>query len=353
MLALAHAARAEPTAPAAPAAPTPTAAPQRTVIVTVSEASAPLPIDRLTEALASQLDELGVEVRLSTGTTSSPTETDVLAFVWIEGRDGALVVHFYEPAGASLRERRIPVGGTDGSSVEEVAIIVRSAASALLERAEARGASERAEPRGVAPAAASAPAPSGEPPPRAADPPAPRAERQRFQASIAYAATPYAAAAPWQHGVMGGLGWYPSARWLVGGAYTVLPPLHHRSEGTSLVLARHPVELFVGFETPLGSPRASLRAEGALVLDPIRRETRSTSDGVEPTPAATRASWATSTRLRLAWKPGARVSLFAAGGADFLLNRFANVVGGAGEQTVLEPLRVRPRAQGGVAVDWR
>jgi hypothetical protein len=323
----------------------------QTIVVLVPEAAPPLPLQRLTEALRSQLVELGIRVQLSTGPATvgehgepGSGERDVLAFVWIERTGEALEVRFYEPAGASLRERRIPVAGTDAASVEEVAVVVRSAASALLERRRAKA----AEPP--------PPPPSGPPPRPPSKTPPPVGEPEKdvppLQASLAYAATLYAKEGPWQHGAIVSIAWRAgSTPWRFGAAYTWLPPLRHAADDWEISLSRHPIEAFVGLELAVAGPRVTLRAEGAGIYDPIVRRTSRVSAELESTPSTVRWSWATSMRLRLAWEPASRVWLFGGGGADFVVNRFENAIRDPEETTVLSPLLVRPRLQVGVAAD--
>jgi hypothetical protein len=320
----------------------------------VPEASSPLPIQRLTEALTSQLAELGVEVQTSTGRAGAPNSAtalassrrDVLAFVWIEGTPDALVIHFYEPAGTSLRERRIPVTDTDAASLEEVAVVVRSAASALLERARDQGPEQIPPPR---------PLPQLElPPPRPAPAPAlalpPRSAL--FQLSLGAVGQPYAPDLGWQGGVLLAAAWRPNrGHWLLGGAATWFPPVEYRTEQLSLELRRHPGELFVGWESRLADSPISFRAEGGLTLDAVVRRTGRVSDSLELAPQDTRWSAGASTRLRVAWTPTPRLWLFAAGGADFVFNRFDHVLEDEAETPVISPLRVRPRGQMGVALD--
>jgi len=326
--------------------------PVRTVVVMVPEASPPLPVQQLTAALTSQLAELGVEVQLSTGpapaslandaTASAPR--DVLAFVWIEGTGDALVVHFYEPAGASLRERRIPVADTGAASLEEVAVVVRSAASALLERGQP------AEPQSPPPPPPeSAPAPPPPPPPPEASTAAPL-----FQLALGYVGELYAPGIAWQSGAMSALAWRPGRRgWVVGAGYVWFPPVSYRTQELTLEIVRHPAELLVGWENPIAGPRVSFRAEGALVVDPIARHTSRASEPLRPAPDDTRWSWSASMRLRVAWAPAARWWLFGSGGADLVLNPFSYVVDDQDESTVVSPLSVRPRGQVGLAVDIR
>ena len=335
---------------AGPAAAAPEA-PIRTVVVKVPEGEPPLPLQRLVEALRSQLVELGIEVQLSTGpadggavggTTSSSPDRDVLAFVWIERTADALTVHFYEPAGTSLRERRVPVTGTDAASIEEVAVVVRSAANALLERA-AQEPSPTAEPARPPP-----PPPPPEAPPREAQP-----GLSPFQAAVGYAGTRYASEVPWQHGAQVSIAWRAgSTPWRLGAAYTWVTALRRQTEDLTLTLYRHPMEVFVGFEVPVSDGRVSLRAEGAGIADQVVRRTNQVSPDLQSTPSNARWSWAVSTRLRLAWRPTRPVWLFATAGADFLLDRFDHVVRSPEEEPVISPLAVRPNLQVGGAVDF-
>ncbi len=317
-----------------------------TVVVIVPEASLPVPSQRLTDALTSQLAELGIRVQLSRGpaigrdaAAAGPSGRRVLAFVWIEGTPEALVVHFYEPAGASLRERRIPVADLDAASLEEVAVVVRSAASALLERAdEPFERSEGPEPVAAAPL-------------ERAPPPVPPQRTLRVQLALAYSGGLYAPELGWESGLFGSVAWRPVRMpWVFGIGYTWLPPADFVADRVTLEIARRPADVSIGWERPLGWG-TSFRATGAVVVDPIRRRTGSAAEPFERTREETRWSWAASTRLRLGWAPAPRWSLFVSGGADFVLNRFEYVVGGEVQTPIISPLRVRPRAHLGVAID--
>jgi len=333
-----------------------TAAPEktiRTVVVTVPEGEPALPLQRLVEALRSQLLELGVWVQLSAGPAGGgdneampqARDRDVLAFVWVERTENALTVHFYEPAGASLRERRIPVTGTDAASIEEVAVVVRSAVDALLERAaHERPATPEPEPRPAPESTARV----------AAIPPRPdQPEPSPLQAAVAYTATRYASEVPWQHGVLMSLAWRPAATpWRVGAECSWFPSLTRRTNDLTLTLDRHPIGVFLGYELPVAGSGVTLRAEGSGIADPIVRRTSRLSADLNGTPPSVRWSWAVSTRLRVGWQPSTPFWVFATGGADFLLNRFDHVVQNGSETPVLSPLRVRPHLQVGASVDF-
>jgi len=316
----------------------------RPVIVVAADPAAPARQAELLDALDGQLAELGVEVVLSASTPGGEhaapaplTEgRELLAFVLVEQTPTALVVHFYEPAGTSLRERRIPVTGAGSTSIEEVAIVVRSAASALLERARPKPAPE--------------PPPAAPPPP----PPTPGAPLDRpgpVELSLAYSGQPYALDLPWQHGARAALAWRSTGSPLrLGADYLWVPPLELRSNEVTVALQRRPLELFIGYAIPVGGPRLELQPEGAVNADPIRRRTERVTGSLEGTPPTDRWSWSVSTRLRLAWEPAPPWSVFLTGGAEFVLNRVEQVT----EQVVLvSPLRARPRLDLGVAATPR
>lgn len=311
-----------------------------TVVVMAPDRTSPLPSQQLTEALSSQLGELGVRVQLSTGPAAVPSvgtaDRNVLAFVWIEGNAEALVVHFYEPAGTSLRERRIPVNGTDVASIEEVAVVVGSAARALLERAHS--AASRAE---------TPPPPVVEAKPEPVAPPAPP-RPSPMDLALGYTTTAYAKRRPWQHGVTGAVALRPTrAQWLVGLAYTWLPAIEHASSDVAITLARHPTEVFVGYDVPLVERQFGMRVEGSLLADPIVRSTRIGAAELDATANSTRWSWAVSSRAQLFWTFQPGWGLFAGGGADFVLSRFEQVIDGE-EKALLSPFPVRPRVHLGL-----
>src|SRR5690606_27654973 len=112
------------------------------VLLMIPDSAPASPMQALQEVLVARLKELGVQVQLSASAPGlavageRPESPDVLAFIWLETQPDLIVVHFYEAAGTNLRERRIPVVNLDAASIEEVAVVVRSAVSALLDRSE-------------------------------------------------------------------------------------------------------------------------------------------------------------------------------------------------------------------------
>lgn len=316
------------------------------VIVVAADPGTPPHQAELVSALDGQLSELGVEVVLTAGAPGGELPAPaalaggraLLAFVLVERTPTALVVHFYEPAGTSLRERRIPVTGTGSTSIEEVAIVVRSAASALLERA-------RGEAATPPPAPPTPPPPSPSPPVPTRDPPL---HPGPLELSLAYSGQPYAFELPWQQGgrlgLTGRLGRSPLR---LGADYLWTPPLRARTDEVTLALYRHPSELFFGYAIPFGGPRLELCPEGGFGADPILRRTERVGATLEGTPSSTRWSWSASTRLRLAWEPARSWVFFLTGGAEFVLNRVEHV---SEQEEIVSPLRARPRLDLGVAL---
>ncbi len=309
----------------------------------------------LQEVLVGRLDELGVEVRFSTAPPGLPAlgqgraqmPLDVLAFIWVETQPDAVVVHFYEAAGTSLRERRIPVDGLSPASIEEVAVVVRSAVSALLERVErATGQDERDEEDSSAIA----------PPPATV---APRIDegqakdhRPPFRLALGYVGQDYAPEIRWNHGVALGLAWrgWANGLWL-GASYFWFPVVERRSQSVDIALRRHPGEVFLAWELPLWEGGMTLRPEGAIGADFVVRKTTAESEGLAATADKGRWSWAASGRVAVAF-PASPWQVSLAAGGDYLLNRFTYTVAGHTEARVVAPRRLRPHLSCAVAVEF-
>jgi hypothetical protein len=293
------------------------------------------------DAVRTELGELGVRLVQSAEVPGAApaNDRDVLAYVWIERTPAATVVHFYESAGRSLRERRIPVATRGAASAEEVAIVVRSAVSALLERARAMAATPPA-PASARPA----PGPAPRPPRR---PAGSRTSTPPIAWSLGYSGTYYAPQLPWQHGAAVSLACCRGSHGRFGAAFTWTPPSTRQTGQAEIVLQRYPLEFFVGFETSLVGRWLRLRPEGAVGIDWVRRRTQWVQATLEQTPAATRVAWETSSRLRLTLQPTSRWGLYALVGADFVLTRVEQVIG---SEALVSPLRARPRLELGLTM---
>lgn len=313
-------------------------------MVALPEASTGLPAEELVAALRAQLAELGVEVVVSsrpfeaTGEISpdkEKQEDSALAFVWL-GREGEnLSVHFFESAGATLRQRRLPLRGTDAASLEEVAIVVRSAVGALLERGEPEQRDE--EP----------PAPAPEPDrldesDRVSEPERSQDDEPRlFWASLGWTGQSFAQELSFSHGAAVLLGVRPTkSHWGVGFGYTFLPAQTAARDGVSVELSRHPVE--IAFRVDSSSKRASyFGAEAGMLVDWIKRSSDTTSVEFAVTPEVTRVSWAVTGRALVGLRLSGPFSLEIQGGADWVMNRVSTELE-SGEGLV-QPHRVRPR----------
>lgn len=340
-------------------------APDRVVRVMVQSSAHSLPKSELIDALESQLGELDVEALVSSGSdgtvgpgfagsrkqgrrAESEGSRSVLAFVFIESTDGAITVHFYEPAGSSFRERRIPVSGTNTASIEEVALVVRSAVKALLERQPS------APPQSVA--AAKPPPPLDEtvaPPEPAASGPEATAQAAFVELGLGYTTMPFAREASWQHGIALELSYHASSWWQAGLSYAWLPALTQRADGLEVNLERHPLQLFGGVEQEVGHD-FFLDAHVGLFVDPISRTTRSDSQQLDPAPRTVRVSSGLLCGVGVAWEPLFPLRLIGSVQGEFLLNRFDFVVAEADsdgtQRALLSPWPVRPRLTIGAAL---
>lgn len=326
----------------------------------------PAPASRmrtLQEVLVARLEELGVHVQLSALPPALPAvgeqssePLDVIAFIWLETQPELIVVHFYEAAGTNLRERRIPIVNLDAASIEEVAVVVRSAVSALLERSERiaqQGSTDDQEPE-----------PDPVPPPpqafpranleaseaRALEAPEVTAHRRPLRLSLSYVGQDYAPGMRWNDGVALGVAWQADG-WSVGASYAWFSTLEHQTDLVGFTLSRHPVEIFLGWSLPLWDRWLALRPEAAVGADYVVRKTVGSSEAFEPTARQGRWSWTGSGRVAVVAFPLPRWQVFVAGGADYVLNRFTYTVTGERDAPVITPRRLRPSFSGGLGFE--
>lgn len=322
-------------------------------MVALPEANTGLPAEGLVAALRAQLAELGVQVVVSSEPfdareTNSPErsakEDNALAFVWL-GKEGAnLSVHFFESAGATLRQRRLPLRGTDAASLEEVAVVVRSAVSSLLDRDTSLRQDtppQQAEPRPKNPP----PAPlteSGHKSARGPKPaPADEVPLGLFWASLGFTGQAFAPELPFSPGAAALLGVRPThGPWGLGVGYAFFPRQTAVRGPVSVELSRHPLEMILRFES---SPQTNsyVGAEAGLVVDWVTRRSASTSAEFAVTPEATRVSWAVTGRALLGMRLSKALSLEVHGGADWLGSRVSTELSDGAR--LVEPHRIRPR----------
>jgi hypothetical protein len=293
------------------------------------------------------------------------------------GDDGAFLIFFTEPGGASTLIRRLPPSDEGiRVTVEEASIVVRSLVLALLEGrrigmanpADAPARSERPQavrpPRekrrdraSPPPKRSTRPGSSAARPATTEDAPAENAPaasvedalggtagdespsaRRSAAVTAAYAGTHFATNMTWQSGFTPGVRW-TALRWLyVAGRYTFFPKLEGGTNDTAVSIARHPVELAVGY---VGTTRLAANAELGFVYDHTTRQTRSNAPGYEPTPTARRSSFAVTAKAGASFTLVPAVQLALRGGADFLLTKYAYVMPDG--SSVVSPRGVRPR----------
>jgi hypothetical protein len=259
-----------------------------------------------------------------------------LAFVWL-GRVGVVVaVHFFESAGAALRQRRLALRGTDAASLEEVALVVRSAVSALLERLEDQEEPEapveqKPSPRHVVEKKFT-PAPQV----RTQNEPAP------FWLGLGWVGQSYSADLPFSHGAHLEVGYRPT-RGNFGFAigYQFLPSQTAHDGHVAVTLRRHPLEALLSWKTSDWQRWLFVGAEAGAMLDVSRRVALVSTAELESEPDATRLSWALSGRAFFGVRLGERMVLKGLGGADLLAQRVVVELGDG--QALLTPHRIRPR----------
>jgi hypothetical protein len=105
-------------------------------------------IEPVIEVTRDQLTELGVELgvaprpsdaRLSVITSHAQTAavaSAAIAVVWLDTQRSATTIYFYEPKAPRLLTRKLTVSRSSAAAAEEVALILRSAISAVLEGEE-------------------------------------------------------------------------------------------------------------------------------------------------------------------------------------------------------------------------
>lgn len=265
-----------------------------------------------------------------------------LAVVWLEPREGVVTVFLFESKGRRLRARRVLVSGTAEAAAEEVGVVIRSAVSALVEGAEV-SMPEIPVPVEAAPKLA---------PPPPASPPEPTPEEPRWRLAAGYVGTLYSLDAAWQHGLAASLSVRPfDSPWFVELGYAFLPPLELSAPGVRSELERHPCELGVGIE--LGVGRFRVATEALFIVDFTSRRTTRADEPLARAPSESRPLYAGSLRLRGALPLAGRAALYAAFGAEFLLNRFDHVVRGADSpEPSITQLAARPRTDVGLSYSF-
>ncbi len=325
--------------------------PSRWLIVLTSESSGRPPFPAVLEATRGQLAELGVlpnvEPRaapddlaaLSSQVRQLVKRSGALAAAWLTPEAGLVSVYFYEPVRDRVLVRRLALSESPAAAAEEVAIVLRSAVSAVLEGA-AISMTELPPP----PLPPLPPKPPPLPPPA---PPAPKSDRPAWVELGAGYVGSYPASAIGFHQGAKTFASVPLGPLRLGLGYSWLPRIAIDTAALQVRLTRHPAELWLNELHRLGP--LELGPEVALMLDAISRRTLAASAPLEATPRSTRWLWAIATRARLELPVRGGFGLFAAAGAEFALNPFAQEVQSQQEpERIIRWLRVRPAVEIGL-----
>jgi hypothetical protein len=293
---------------------------------------------QLSDLEVERIEEQGTDTTLEDSARRARLEADrhgALAVVWFDTDEGVVTVFLFEARGRRLRARRVLVSGTAEAAAEEVGVVVRSAISALLEGAEV------SMPEIPVPSAPAPPPPE----PRAPPPPA----REHLRLSVGYLGTLYSLGAAWQNGAAASISLHPGeSPWFVELGYAFLPPLELSAPGVKSELLRHPSEIGLGLE--LGIGRFRVATEALFIVDFVSRRTTRADEPLARAPSETRTLYAGSLRLRGSLPLGEGFALYAAFGAEFLLNRFDHVVlGSDSPEPSITQLAARPRGDAGLS----
>ena len=294
-------------------------------------------VETLEEALEGHaLEDAAREARLEA------ERLDAVAAVWLDAVDGVVTVYLYEAKGRRLRARRVLVSGTAEAAAEEVGVVIRSAVSALLEGAEV------SMPEIPVPAEAEPPPQLPAAPPQGGIDYAGSGE-ERLRVAAGYLGTLYSLDAAWQHGVAASATLRPfDGPWFIELGYGFLPVLELSAPGVRSELRRHPCEVGAGLELGIGRFRAA--TEALFIVDFTSRRTTRADEPLARAPSQARTLYAGSLRLRGALPLSGGVALYAAFGAEFLLNRFDHVVRDADStEPSITQLAARPRADAGLS----
>lgn len=301
----------------------------------------------LVAVLTAHLQELGVRVVVRDpdapeAPTGREAEETPLALIWIRSIDDQVILQFYEPKGAHLRVRQVPLKGADPASIEEVALIVRSFVEAVLLTATQASTAEAKATGGSPPSPVLEQAVAHDP-----------ADSSWFRVELGYATTDFSSTTPWQHGLRGsfglqGLGNLKRISFNLGLAYTIFPALVVAEEDVELRVSRHPIELHSSAHFQINSWWA-LEPRLGLEVDILHRETID-SELVSASAELSRTTVAASLQIgsdAKIWRTG---GVYVQAGADVMLRRFDYVIAAPegqatpeGQEVVLSPSPVRPR----------
>lgn len=315
---------------------------------------------RVRRAVTSELSELRVRVEwVAAAPVSDLTEAVVeargwarsqgaAAVVWLEVSERGWRVFLFEPRGPHLRQRRIGAASSEAAT-EELAVVLRSALTAIVEGIEA-GMSEV-----VLETAPPKPEPSTEAAGIDATYLSPSVPRQTLLAlGGVYTGSAYTDEGPWENGGALVLQLRPErGSVFLALSHGVLSPLVIDREVSGARVRtrvrRRPTELFAGVE--LGKDALRWGPEVGVVADFVRRESLGAEAPFLATTTSSRWQIAGSARVRGTWFLVEGVGVSSSLGADFLVAPVRHVVDVEGSSVLLlRQAPIRPRLEMGVFV---
>lgn len=315
------------------------------------------PHDPLADALPGlkvELEPLGVQLVTAPPPDEEPTvalaqarqeaaRRGARAVFWTARPDGRVTLFLWEPEGERLWRRPVPsaVGVTDG-----LTLIVRWAVQAVADR---RPPDMEAAVAGPPPAPKAAPAPPA-PVVVAPAPPSVPVDRATLDLALAYDGSSYASSTGWRSGATVAARWFLHRRWALGASYTYQPPMMVGNAELDGRIVRHPGAVSLLHLVPL--TRAAVRVQALALVDHTDRSTtRAGSAVVTASPAAGRWNLGLGLRAGVEVALGPQLVVFADAGADAMARRTTFFDTPTTRNVLLEPRRIQPRAEVGVA--WR
>jgi hypothetical protein len=267
-------------------------------------------------------------------------EHDALGTIWLSEEPGrGLRVYVYDAHHRQLASRTL--SGPARAVREEVAVVLRSAISALI-----AGETTALEPVTMPP-----PSISPSPPPAALPRPAQPQRWLRLAVGAGYTGTTYASRT-FQHGFELRSGAELGSRVLIGlsAAWSEDPRLS--GGGAEAVLHRNPLELSAGYAFA-AVPGFRCFAQAGLVLERVARRTRIEDARLAALPDENRYRFAVAPALLAAFDAQPGLLGFAAFGAEVATDQYDYVVQSVGGPIRLAPRTVRPRLEVGILVRLR
>jgi hypothetical protein len=259
---------------------------------------------------------------------------------WLETSAGDDLLYLVDPGAARVLVRRVRSDArAPGAGSEEIAVITRATALALVEGREI-GMQPVDVPRSSEPA----------PEPRSNDvAPSPAVpSRDRWEIGVAYLGDTFSSEVPWQSGAGVTATWSPAVHARVGAGTGFFFPADVDAGVATIRITRVPVEALGGYDAVLGP--LTLGGELAAIAEYSMRSTVLVAAGLTASPDATRWDFALAARARLTWPAQAPLRLLVRAGGEALVTTGDYVLDTG--QVLTSPSRLRLRTDVGVVLSF-